>query len=269
MARTINEIQTGINTALEAGTEVKLSTSKVAEWRLWTWIVATAIQAFEVILDMYKKEVQEKTDKITPGTVRWYGEQCLRFQNGHKLLFDKNTAALYYAEDDPDSRIVKVVAIKESSKHLTIKVAKTDDSGKVMPLSPDEKYNLIAYLHEIRAAGTTTDVVSTTEDKIRYNLQVWHDTVYPYSEVEVNVKAAIEAFKTNIGFDGVIYVQQFIDAVMGAEGVVTCKLNSISRKGVSDDDFRPFDVYSDLESGYFDYAPDSTLVVESVKNMGV
>ena len=30
MARTINEIQTGINTALEAGTEVKLSTSKVA-----------------------------------------------------------------------------------------------------------------------------------------------------------------------------------------------------------------------------------------------
>lgn len=36
MARTINEIQTGINTALEAGTEVKLSTSKVAEWRLWT-----------------------------------------------------------------------------------------------------------------------------------------------------------------------------------------------------------------------------------------
>lgn len=95
MARTINEIQTGINTALEAGTEVKLSTSKVAEWRLWTWIVATAIQAFEVILDLFKKEVQEKTDKITPGTVRWYGEQCLRFQNGHKLLFDKNTAALY------------------------------------------------------------------------------------------------------------------------------------------------------------------------------
>ena len=161
------------------------------------------------------------------------------------------------------------MAIKESSKHLTIKVAKTDDSGKVIPLPPDEKYNLIAYVHEIRAAGTTTDVVSTTEDKIRYNLQVWHDTVYPYSEVEVNVKAAIEAFKTNIGFDGVIYVQQFIDAVMGAEGVVTCKLNSISRKGVSDDDFRPFDVYSDLESGYFDYAPDSTLVVESVKNMGV
>lgn len=60
MARTINEIQTGINTALEAGTEVKLSTSKVAEWRLWTWIVATAIQAFEVILDLFKKEVQEK-----------------------------------------------------------------------------------------------------------------------------------------------------------------------------------------------------------------
>lgn len=114
-----------------------------------------------------------------------------------------------------------------------------------------------------------TDVVSVTEDQIRYDLQVWHDTVYPYSKVEANVKEAIGAFKTNIGFDGVIYVQQFIDAVMGAEGVVTCKLNSIARKGVSDDDFRPFDVYSDLESGYFDYSGDSQLVVESVKNMGV
>ena len=268
MARSINEIQAGIVSELEAGTEVKLSTSKVAEWRLWTWVVAAAIHAFEVVLDLFRKEVQEKTDKITPGTVRWYGEQCLRFQNGHKLLFDKKTAALYYEVDDPAAQIVKVVAIKESPKHLTIKVAKTDDSGKVIPLSPDEKYNLIAYIHEIRAAGTTTDVVSTTEDKIRYDLQVWHDTVYPYSEVEANVKAAIEVFKTNIGFDGVIYVQQFIDAVMGAEGVVTCKLNSIARKGVSDDDFKEFEVYSDLESGYFDYAPDSVVKVESVKNMG-
>ena len=107
MARTINEIQAGIVSELEAGTEVKLSTSKVAEWRLWTWVVATAIHTFEVILDLFRKEVQEKTDKITPGTVRWYGEQCLRFQNGHKLLFDKKTAALYYAEDDPAARIVK------------------------------------------------------------------------------------------------------------------------------------------------------------------
>ena len=111
-------------------------------------------------------------------------------------------------------------------------------------------------------------MVSTTEDKIQYDLQVWHDTVYPYSEVEANVKAAIEQFKTDVSFDGVIYVQQFIDAVMGAEGVITCKLNSIARKGVSDDDFKEFEVYSDLESGYFDYAGDSRLVVESVKNMG-
>ena len=144
MARTINEIQAGIVSELEAGTEVKLSTSKVAEWRLWTWVVATAIHTFEVILDLFRKEVQEKTDKITPGTVRWYGEQCLRFQNGHKLLFDKKTAALYYAEDDPAARIVKVVAIKESPKHLTIKVAKTVDAGNVVPLSPDENYNLFA-----------------------------------------------------------------------------------------------------------------------------
>ena len=95
MARTINDIQQSIITDLQTYFP-KLSTSKVAEWRLWTYVVAAAIHAFEIILDLFRQEVDELTAKITPGTKLWYAEMCYRFQNGHTLVFDKNTAQFYY-----------------------------------------------------------------------------------------------------------------------------------------------------------------------------
>ncbi len=112
MARTINDIQQSIITDLKANFP-NLSVSKFAEWRLWTYMVAAAIHAFEVILDLFRQEVDDLTTKITAGTKLWYAEMCYRFQNGHTLVFDKATSQFYYEQDDPDSRIVKVVAVNE------------------------------------------------------------------------------------------------------------------------------------------------------------
>lgn len=58
MARTVAEIQDIIEQTLAKRGYV-LSTSKVAEWRLWVFVSAAAIQAFEVILDLFRKEVDE------------------------------------------------------------------------------------------------------------------------------------------------------------------------------------------------------------------
>ena len=141
MARTINDIQQSIITDLQTYFP-KLSTSKVAEWRLWTYVVAAAIHAFEIILDLFRQEVDELTTKITPGTKLWYAEMCYRFQNGHTLVFDKNTAQFYYEQDDPDSRIVKVVAVNEAYKMISIRVAKTDGEGRIIPLDDSERLHL-------------------------------------------------------------------------------------------------------------------------------
>lgn len=143
MARTINEIQNEIITSLNGKKDISLSTSKVAEWRLWTYIIAVAIHSFELILDVFKSEIDTLTNKITPGTVRWYAEMCYRFQNGHELLFDENTAMLYYQTNDPDAQIIKVVAIRENKNMLTIKAAKKNSSGKIVPLDVDENTILL------------------------------------------------------------------------------------------------------------------------------
>ncbi len=55
------------------------------------------------------------------------------FQNGHELLFDEQTAQLYYAEDDAEARIIGVVAVTESAGLLSIKVAKLDNQNRIVP----------------------------------------------------------------------------------------------------------------------------------------
>ena len=266
MARTIIEIQDKIIESLqESG--LKLSTSRVAEWRLWTWVVAASIQAFEIILDLFKKEIDTVTSRITPGTTRWYAEMCYRFQNGHELLFDEKTAMLYYAEADPGSQIIKVVAISEDNNKLLIKAATLNEKNKIVPLSLEEKYNFAAYIDAIKFAGVETDVISVSEDKIRYNIDVWFEPSIPLSLVRENVLTALDTFKAGIGFDSMIYTQKLVDAIMSAEGVVTCSLVSLARKGVSDSYFVTFDVYSELESGYFEYDGESVLNIISIKEL--
>lgn len=267
MARTIKEIQDSIIDSLQQESGLSLSTSKVAEWRLWTYVFAVVVHTFEIILDMFRKEVDTLVEKVTPGTVRWYAEMCYRFQNGHELLFDDKKAMLYYPEDNPDARIIKVVAIREETNRLVIKAAKWDSDGNIVPLSLEERYNFTGYIDAIKFAGVDTNIISTTEDLIRYRLEVYYDTSTPVTTVNENIVSALETFKSSLGFDSMIYTQKFIDAVMHAEGVVTCKLISMQRKGSTDNDFIPVDICSELVSGYFEYDSDSELILKASKEL--
>ena len=267
MARTINDIQQSIITDLQTYFP-KLSTSKVAEWRLWTYVVAAAIHAFEIILDLFRQEVDELTAKITPGTKLWYAEMCYRFQNGHTLVFDKNTAQFYYEQDDPDSRIVKVVAVNEVYKMISIRVAKTDGEGRIIPLDDSERRNLADYIDTIHTTGIPTTIVSTTADTIRYNLEVYYDPAVPSSVVREQVGQALETFKTSLSFDAVFYAQRLVDAVMHAEGVVTVKVVRLEHKTSAGADFAPVDVLAELAAGYFEYAAEgNTLTLTSPKSL--
>lgn len=264
--RTIKEIQDSITTEMQ-NNGLKLSSSPVAEWRLWNYIIAVAIHSFEVILDLFRKEVGTLINKITPGTVRWYAEMCYRFQNGHELLFDNKSAMLYYEKDAPNDRLIKVVAITEAPNRLSIKAAKIDNAGKIVPLTSEEKHNFIGYIDAIKFAGVQTDVVSTTEDKIKYDLEVFFEPAIPTSTVRSNIKEALEKFKTALGFDSMFYTQKFIDTVMSVDGVITCNLKTISRKGSSDLAFIPFTIFTELESGYFEYVSDSEPTLISIKDI--
>lgn len=264
MARTIKEIQQAITADLTAK-RPGLSTSNVAEWRSWVWVVATAIHLFEVILDQFRAEIDAAADKITPGTVRWYVEQCKRFQNGHELLFNQDTAQLYYAEDDPDARIIDVVAVTEGRERLSIKVAKLDAQNKIVPLTADELYNFTGYVDSVKFAGIETVTVSTNADRVRYNVEVFYNPAVPVTTVRDKVLIALDAFRQEQAFNSMLYRQKFVAAVMAVDGVVTVELKNMERKGTSMEAFEPVGVADELEAGYFDYTDDCTLSLTSTK----
>lgn len=55
--------------ALQTRTGITLSSSKSAEWRLWTYVIAVCIHSFEIVLDVFKEEVDAQAYRITPGTL--------------------------------------------------------------------------------------------------------------------------------------------------------------------------------------------------------
>lgn len=267
MARTTTEIQAAMHADLTAS-RPDLSASKTAEWRLWTWVVATAIHLFEaVVLDPFRKEIDATADKITPGTVRWYVEQCRRFQNGHELLFDPDTAQLYYAEEDPAARIIDVVAVTEAPERLSIKVAKLDTQNRIVPLSADELHNFAGYVDSIKFAGVETAVVSTSADRVRYAVEVFYDPAVPVTTVRERVLAALNAFRSALDFNSMLYRQKFLAAILAVDGVVTAELGRMERKGSSMSGFEPVGVADELEAGYFDYTDDSVLTLTSSKQI--
>ncbi|MCD8081479.1 MAG: hypothetical protein LUF04_14100 [Bacteroides sp.] len=260
MARTINEIQNEIIEQLQERTGVTYSPSKVAEWRIWTYIVAAAIHAFEIMVDLFRAEIDTITDKVTTGTARWYAEMCYRFQSQGTLIFDESTATLYYDEVIPEAQIIKVVAIKENGYKLVIKAAKRDGDGYIVPLSLEEKEKFIIYINSIKFVGVDTNIISETEDKVWYDMDVYYDPSIPPSAVHRNVLIALDNFKTSLGFDSMIYKQRMADAVMQVPGVVTCNILSLEREWGDKNagegsgyEHTVIDVYDELHSGYFEY----------------
>lgn len=265
MARSIATIQQGIVSAMTAGHD-DLSQSKVAEWRLLSYVVAAAIHAFEVVMDLFRSEVDRIAYVNMPGTVRWYVEMCKRFQygNSHKLVFDPQTAAYSYEREEEQTRIVKVVAITIRDRKLFVKVAKLDAQGKIVPLASLERQSLFDYLTAISMAGTEIKLISTTADTIRYSMEVYYDPSVPYDTAEETVKTAIEQFKTALTFNAMFYTQRLVDAVMAVDGVVTVNPISFEQKTTANPVYVNVDVMSELDAGHFEYDEQSVLTLISI-----
>jgi len=265
MARTVTEIAASIRSGIEE--KMQLSTSAAAEWRLWTYIVATAINAFELILDAFKSEIDETVYASRPGTQRWYIEMCYRFQNGHELVYNPATATVDYAISDPAARITAVAAVKDSTDGtIVIKVAKLQGE-ELTPFSPVELLNFSNYINVIKFAGARTSVISTEGDKVLYDVDVFFSPTHPVDAIRERCEAAMDAFRDAQQFDGILFPEQFTKALLQVDGVITISLNAFKRKGSSDLDFSPVIVSDELEAGYFNYDGDSVLSCKPVSEL--
>jgi len=230
MARTIQEIQTLIlqAKAQEPALNELNSTSKVAIWRLWVYIISVAIWSLEKLFDLHRVDIDRRLAELKPHTARWYRSKALAFQYGFDLLTDSdkfnNTG--HTEEQIEASKIVKYSAVVESPNEgrLIVKIA-GEQGEQLQPITDAQKQAFEAYLQEIKDAGVRLSVVNYQPDVLHLQMKIVYDPLVLDSNGQSIIHAtkpietAIKDYLKRLPFNGELVLAHLIDELQQAEGV--------------------------------------------------
>ncbi|OWP76833.1 nucleotidyltransferase, partial [Flavobacterium oreochromis] len=197
MARSIEEIHGTIlaNIANHPDLQELNSTSKVAIYRLFAYIVAVAIWTIEQLFSIHKTQIDTAIYEYKPGTARWYRNMALAFQLGFDLLpdddqFDNSNAT---TEQIESSKIVKYCSIPEEgveSSRLIIKIA-GEQGDTLRKLSDAELASFTDYIKKIRYAGVKFLIVNNPADKLLLQMQIFVNPLIIGSD-GVNIRTGVK-----------------------------------------------------------------------------
>jgi hypothetical protein len=233
MARTIAEIQNEIIAAKEADPTLGpalTSTSRVAIWLLWTYVVAVCQWTLESLYDAHKAEVAAIIATQKPHSAQWYAEMAKKFQLGDTLPADSDV--YNPVSTDEDVLVVKHAATVENTNWLRIKVA-NEVGGVLVPLDADalpgdevELPALRAYMQRVKDAGVRLVITSAVGDDLRLELEIHYDPLVLNAMGEridgtaaTPVKDAVNRYLRNLSFNGEFIVNRLIDEMELTEGV--------------------------------------------------
>ena len=266
MARSIQEIQTLI---LQAKAQEPVlnelnSTSKVAIWRLWVYIISVAIWSLEKLFDLHRADIDKRLSELKPHTARWYRSKTLAFQYGLDLLPDSDTFNNQgHTEGAIEaSKIVKYSAVIESKNEgrLIVKIA-GEQGDTLQPITDDQKQAFEAYLSEIKDAGVRLSVVNYQPDILHLQMKIVYDPLVLDSNGQSIIHAtkpvetAIKDYLKRLPFNGELVLAHLIDALQQAEGVKIPHLVLAQSKNVTSSGeygaFETIEISKIPTAGYF------------------
>lgn len=213
------------------------SNSRVAIWRLMIFVCALAIWTHEKLMDVQLAEIEQAAEDAVPGTVQWYRNLSLDFQDGDPLVWDSKQKKYVYSPVNINNRLVEYAAAIESNNQVIVKVAK-DSGGVPAPLSAAEKARFEQYLNITKYAGTNTDVISQAADSVNITCTVFYDPLVLDSSgilIEDGVSTPIEdAFNQYVyelgavNFNGKFRIIDLVDALQAAEGFKNVTFSAVA-----------------------------------------
>ncbi len=236
------------------------STSKVANWRLWVWIISFAIWVHE-------KFVSQNAENSRPHTIRWYQEQAYSFIDGCPLIwengqfyFDTNGLT---AEEIAQRKIIARCAVLESNDgELVFKIGK-NNAGSIEPLSPAELIRFTKFLNDIKDAGNILRIINEVADLLKLTITAYVDVemIDLDNGKQLNVSGdvypvvdAVNSYLENLEFNGA-FVREFLRGkIQAADGVKLVTLVDAQWKYAA----FPFDTIGEWkvpEAGYFKINP--------------
>ena len=238
MARTVAQIQNLMLADIASDdtlTTALTSSSKYAIFRLFTFIVATAIWIHETFFDQHTVEIDTKIYNQKSGRPSWYREMALKFQYGFDLVadkdyFDNGTAS---QEQIEDSKIIKYAAVNESDdeSRLIVKIAGEVDGVLTDFTDPSQVIAIKAYFKEIKYPGKIT-IINYKADQLYLNIQIKRDALVlnesGMSILNANypVREAIQEFMKELPFDGDLRLSALVDKMQKVPGVLDATILS-------------------------------------------
>lgn len=233
MARQISTINSEILNAISNNSNLTSlnSTSQVAIYRLWAYIVATSIGLEEQIYDQFKSEIESLQLKLAPGTRPWIQAQAFKFQYSTTVpqIIQLNTTTFVpeYPFTIPSYQIITNCSVTQGTLNsVNIKVAKGYSS--TTPPSPLTTLELTAfqyYMNLIKPAGIIYNCVSVDADRLRTAVTVYYQGIYS-STIAASLQDAYNKYLSSIPFDGVVVLVDLLIKLRAVIGVTDVYINS-------------------------------------------
>lgn len=229
MARSITEIQDEIINRVQGDAALSslTNTSKVAIWRLWTYVIAVSIWTLEKIFDIFRTETDDKIAVLKPHSLRWYAAKAKIFQFGFNLVSEAD----YYDNTGVDetvlntSRLVAYAAVVEQTRGLRIKVAKVMGT-ELAPLGAGELSAFVNYMNKVKDAGVKLLITSTGADSLKLTIDVYYNPLVLNAAggradgvSSEPVQQAVKTYLKNLPFNGVFVLQNLVDVLQKVDGV--------------------------------------------------
>lgn len=253
----LSDLAPGVDNAQTLLNDVN-TPSRVADWRLWIWLVAFASHLLEVVTEAIRAETEAIAEAAKPHGLRWYHAEILKFQYGDDLIWDADNLTYRYAEIDESKRVVKQAKVVETATGSSGLIAKVKgDSG---PLSNDEETAFKTYLNYIKDAGTKMFVINDDPDEFRVVLDVYYNPLVMRpngslinSPSTFPVLDAIQNHIDNLPFNGTLVLTTLVDSLQKAEGVDDPVLLQLSAKEAQQAVFTAVNVRYAPYSGHFTF----------------
>lgn len=271
MARTLTEIQDEIIAAVQGDATLSgaSSTSSTAIWRLWTYIIASAVWALESIFDAFKADLVAQVNALRPHTLRWYQARALDFQFGSDLPEGETVYDNSLLDDATVTaqKIIKAAAAVGEGGQVIVKVAR-ESAGVLTTLNGPQLTAFEAYMGEIKDAGVDLVVRNQAADKFKLTLDIYYDPLVLTSggdRVDGTatgvVATAVNAFLRALPFNGLLVKAHLVDALQAVDGVYVPVIRSCQAGRFDATSLSEIDVQYNPYAGYLKFENQSTDLV--------
>lgn len=287
MARTINEIQQIMLNKKAASNDIETlevlttnekntlsnltSDSKVSVWRFWIYVTAFTIWTLEVLMDIFRKQVDDLIQENELHNFPWYKKKALAFQYGQALLPDSDqydNTGLSVSEIEARKIIKHVAVIRKilnGRGYLELKLAK-ENNGQLIPLEVPELEAFEAYMFLVADAGTFIEYISLPHDDLRLVLDIYYDPLVLYQDGarkdgtnNTPVIEGINTFLYNLEFNGELILDKLKTFIGAVEGVkIPVIRQAFTKFGAFD--YVPLDVTYLARAGYMRLDTENTTI---------